>query len=267
MEFWLKQDVTESKETAEITRDELTAIEQEIGKVIPASYKEVLLQQNGGPLQYRWVRVAEPTPEVELIEIDHLLGLETDGNLSSDYLIEEWGLRGDILVISGDGNGFFVLDYGEDTQNPPVIYLEVDSQAKMRVANNFDDFLSQLIAEAPATNLDDENWEGVSQEEAERVFFGTDVMAIEEMLLNFMWPEDYGWYFTNLLKLSNHEDVFVRQTVTSILENHIGLYKVEAAEKWHLLLRQTINTLLKDPDLDIRAIAKDIDKFFSESED
>lgn len=262
MEFWLERDVTESKETAGITREELTAIEQEIGKVIPASYKEVLLQQNGGSVQYRWVRVAEPAAEVELIEIDHLLGLETDGNLSSDYLIEEWGLPGDILVISGDGNGFFVLDYGEDAQNPPVIYLEVDSQAKVRVANNFDDFLSQLIAEAPAADSDDENWEGVTQEEAERVFFGTDVMAIEEMLLNFMWPEDYEWYFTNLLKLSSHKDIFVRQTVTSILENHIGLYKVEAAEQWHPLLTQTINTLLKDPDPDIRTIAKDIAKFF-----
>lgn len=258
MEFWLERYVTESKETAGITREELTAIEQEIGKVIPASYKEVLLQQNGGPLQYRSVRVADPAAEVELLEIDHLLGLETDGNLSSDYLIEEWGLRGDILVISGDGNGFFVLDYGEDAQNPPVIYLEVDSQAKVRVANNFDDFLSQLIAEAPATDSDDENWGGVTQEEAERVFFGTDVAAIEEMLLNLMWPEDHEWYFTNLLKLSRHDDVFVRQTVTNILDNNMKIYKIDADKKWHPLLHETIINLLQDADPDIREMAKSI---------
>ncbi|ALS74115.1 hypothetical protein AUC31_02075 [Planococcus rifietoensis] len=258
MEFWLERDVTEFKETAGITREELTAIEQEIGKIIPASYKEVLLQRNGGPLQYRWVRVAEPAAEVELLEIDHLLGLETDGNLSSDYLIEEWGLRGDILVISGDGNGFFVLDYGEDAQNPPVIYLEVDSRAKVRVANNFDDFLSQLIAETPAVDSDDENWGGVTQEEAERVFYGTDVAAIEEMLLNLMWPEDHEWYFTNLLKLSRHDDVFVRQTVSNILDNNMKIYKIDADKKWHPLLHKTIINLLQDADPDIREMAKSI---------
>lgn len=258
MEFWLERDVTEFKETAGITREELTAIEQEIGKIIPASYKEVLLQQNGGPLQYRWVRVAEPAAEVELLEIDHLLGLETDGNLSSDYLIEEWVLPGDILVISGDGNGFFVLDYGEDAQNPPVIYLEVDSRAKVRVANNFDDFLSQLIAETPAVDSDDENWGGVTQEEAERVFYGTDVAAIEEMLLNLMWPEDHEWYFTNLLKLSRHDDVFVRQTVTNILDNNMKIYKIDADKKWHPLLHKTIINLLQDADPDIREMAKSI---------
>ncbi|MGM0898085.1 MAG: SMI1/KNR4 family protein [Bacillota bacterium] len=260
MEIWLESDVTESQEISGITRDEFTRIEQEIGKIIPASYKEVLLQQNGGPLQYRSVRVADPAAEVELLEIDHLLGIETDGNLSSDYLIEEWGLRGDILVISGDGNGFFVLDYGEDAQNPPVIYLEVDSEVKVRVANHFDDFLSRLIVEAPAADSDDENWRGVTQEEAERVFFGTDVAAIEEMLLNLMWPEDHEWYFTNLLKLSRHDDLFVRQAVTNILDNNMKIYKIDADEKWHPLLNKTITNLLQDSDPDIRAMAKDIAK-------
>lgn len=261
MEIWLESDATESQRLSQITREELTRVEREIGKVIPAAYKEVLLQQNGGPLQYRSVSVADSAAEAELLEIDDLFGLETDGNLSSDYLVEEWGLAGNILVISGDGNGFFVLDYDENALNPPVIYLEADSEEKVRVANTFEDFLSQLIVDAPAADPDDGNWGGVTQEEAERVFFGTDVMAIEEMLLNLMWPEDYEWYFTNLLKLSRHDDVFVRQAVTNILDNNMKIYRIDADEKWHPLLHKTIANLQQDADPDIRIIAKDIAKF------
>ena len=56
--------------------------------------------------------------------------------LCSHYMIEEWELPQDLVLLQGDGHTWIALDYrkGED---PPVIFIESDECYSLLIAENF----------------------------------------------------------------------------------------------------------------------------------
>lgn len=64
--------------------------------------------------------------------------------LESEYLIKEWGLPRNIVLISGDGHSWIALDYRNTKQEPPVIFVDVDDGQIIKIAPNFEAFLKGL---------------------------------------------------------------------------------------------------------------------------
>ncbi|AUD13839.1 hypothetical protein CW734_09575 [Planococcus sp. MB-3u-03] len=73
---------------------------------LPASYKEILLEQNGGIIQYNSVKKESHLETNAYIEINHIYGCGQGGILDSDYLIDEWGLPKIFLFSAEMGIAF-----------------------------------------------------------------------------------------------------------------------------------------------------------------
>ncbi|WP_167555343.1 SMI1/KNR4 family protein [Gottfriedia acidiceleris] len=76
---------------------------------------------------------------------DHILGIGGEtGILESAYLIKEWGLPRNIVLISGDGHSWIALDDKDTKQEPTVIYIDVDDDQIIKITPYFEAFLKGL---------------------------------------------------------------------------------------------------------------------------
>ncbi len=62
----------------------------------------------------------------------------------SGFLIEEWGLPKDLVLLEGDGHTWLALDYRKNKETPSIVVIESDSNESLTVADSFDSFLSML---------------------------------------------------------------------------------------------------------------------------
>nr|WP_050614431.1 SMI1/KNR4 family protein [Bacillus testis] len=77
--------------------------------------------------------------------IDHILGIgEENGILESAYLIEEWELPNNIVLISGSGHSWVALDYRDTEEEPPVIFIDAEEGQIIELASGFELFLRSL---------------------------------------------------------------------------------------------------------------------------
>ncbi|MGD6804645.1 SMI1/KNR4 family protein [Rossellomorea aquimaris] len=252
MKIW-SEETEDIYRLPEIGQEEIHRIEKEIKKNLPESYKELVLQQNGGYLNVNSVLIEKGNPEC--IGIDHIYGAGSPGILDSPSIVKEWGLAENLLIFSGEGNYWFALDYSANT--PSVIYIEQESNKLVKVANSFDSFLKNLSTTAFTDDELEMEW---SQEEADKIFSGIDYALIEEVLLSFQYAEnlDMKWYMTKALELSTHPNSMVREVVVSILRNNIEVVLAEADFTTQELLLKALRNLLEDPNNDIKNEAKDI---------
>ena len=57
----------------------------------------------------------------------------------------EWGLPSAFIPLEGDGHTWLALDYSESEKEPKVVVTETDDGNSLIVANNFDEFISNLL--------------------------------------------------------------------------------------------------------------------------
>lgn len=132
-----------------LTQNQVTQAEESLKVKLPDAYIQLLNKQNGGHIKYTTYPTSEPTIWGEnYIIVDHLQGIgERDSILDSHYLIQEWGLPKDIVILSGEGESWIAFDYRKTKENPPVIYIENESEENkvIQLANSFEEFLNGLI--------------------------------------------------------------------------------------------------------------------------
>lgn len=123
--------------------------EEKLKVKLPESYINLLKEQNGGYINYNSFPSSVPTSWAEdHIHIDHILGVgEEDGILQSEYLIKEWGLPTNIVLFSGEGHSWVAFDYRNTKKEPPIIYIDSDSEQVIELAPNFETFLNGLYVE------------------------------------------------------------------------------------------------------------------------
>jgi hypothetical protein len=123
--------------------------EEKLKVKLPESYINLLKEQNGGYIIYDSFPSTVPTSWAEdHIDVDHIMGIgEEDGILKSNYLIEEWGLPENIVLFSGDGHSWVALDYRNTKEEPPVIYINVESEQIIELAPDFNTFLNGLYVD------------------------------------------------------------------------------------------------------------------------
>ncbi|MFV8828524.1 SMI1/KNR4 family protein [Alkalihalobacterium sp. APHAB7] len=131
-----------------LTQNIVTQAEESLKVKLPKSYIQLLNKQNGGHIKYTTYPTNEPTNMGEnYIHVDHLLGIgEKDSILDSQYLIQEWGLPKDIVILSGEGESWIAFDYRNTKEDPLVIYIECESEEDkvIKLANSFEEFLNGL---------------------------------------------------------------------------------------------------------------------------
>lgn len=132
-----------------ITDKDIERAEEKLRIKLPTSYINLLKVQNGGYINFDSFPSDVPTSWADNhINVDHILGIgEENGILESEYLIQEWGLPKNIILVSGSGHSWVAFDYRNTKEEPPVIYIDVDSGQIIELAPNFKTFLNGLYVE------------------------------------------------------------------------------------------------------------------------
>ncbi|WP_335871418.1 SMI1/KNR4 family protein [Bacillus sp. 2205SS5-2] len=136
--------------------------EESLNLQLPKSFINILKEQNGGYIKFDAHPSSVPTSWAEdHVNVDHILGIgEKGGILESGYLIKEWGLPNDLVLISGDGHTWIAMDYRRRREEPPIIFIDIDDEQIVELAPNFETFFDGLT-----------NWEEEIMVEPKQGFF------------------------------------------------------------------------------------------------
>ncbi|RFU70953.1 SMI1/KNR4 family protein [Peribacillus saganii] len=157
MENTIWREDTDEYKLKPLTAEMVKKAEEELKIKLPESYIKILKEQNGGYIKFD----AHPsdTPNSwadDHVNVEHILGIgEEDGILESSYLIEEWDLPDNVVLISGDGHSWIALDYRKTKEEPPVIFIDTDSEQIFELAPNFHSFLNGLTIWEDDMDLDE----------------------------------------------------------------------------------------------------------------
>ncbi|EEM93579.1 SMI1/KNR4 family protein [Bacillus thuringiensis] len=130
--------------------DELIKKAEEVLNVkLPESYINLLKEQNGGTLRLDTHPTSKPNSWADdHVNVSGLYGISFDENessiLESRYLIREWEMPENIVLLSGDGHTWIALDYRNVAENPPVIFIDNEFEEIIELAPNFESFLQNL---------------------------------------------------------------------------------------------------------------------------
>lgn len=199
----------------DISEDEIKNVEQELNLTLPEQYKKLIIQQNGGLINFNAFPTDQETSWADdHIEVDHIRGIGKDlGILESEYLIKEWGLPQRLLLIQGDGHNWVALDYRLTNENPPVHYFDLELNNDFKIADSFDEFLSKLYTHEYEEVQEDENLEfdeihnidpndpdAIQKEEVEKILANKSPMEIHRIsLFPIQSFEDLEWLL-NIIK-------------------------------------------------------------------
>jgi hypothetical protein len=132
-------------------------VEERLGKTLPSSYLNLIRQQNGGYL----LRNAFPTSVRNYsadgyIPVDYIAGLSRDedsvnGVLVTRYMVAEWYLPSELVLLCGDGHTWVAFDYRDGRTEPAVTYLDIEMNQEVRLADTFESFVAGLVD--PALDL------------------------------------------------------------------------------------------------------------------
>lgn len=218
--IWNKGDVLDEYELPEITNIEIEQAEKLFGVKLPASYLDLMREKNGGTLLYN--SFSSKKVEDGFLIIDYLLGVSLeDGIGETPYMIDEWELPSEIILLSGDGHSWVVLDYRNYSgENPPISFIDVEVNKDVKIAKDFTDFVTHLQKGEYVDNEDNENIFGFlnkiySKEELEEfIKVGDDVSEITGGMMYFSVREcDNVWFFEQAEKAIMSENEFQVQDI------------------------------------------------------
>nr|WP_233192905.1 SMI1/KNR4 family protein [Sporosarcina sp. P29] len=174
--------------------------EEKLKVKLPDSYISVLNQQNGGYIKFNSYPLDVPTSWADdHVHVDHIFGIgvgKESGILESEYLIREWGLPKNVVLISGDGHSFVALDYRNSKVDPPVIFLNAEQNQEIRLAKNFEEFMTGLVDYIEQEGIDTFNT-GLTKQEIK------DYYAKIDDLIQKGTPKEIDRLFTNILSTNN----------------------------------------------------------------
>ncbi|WP_397538485.1 SMI1/KNR4 family protein [Rummeliibacillus pycnus] len=228
--------------------------EKIFGINLPKEYIEILKVQNGGEIIYNAFPSPQPTAWDETSGyIDHIFGIGKDpGILDTPYYIQEWEMPENIVLISGDGSEWIAFDYRHTKINPPIIYINNDSNEIITVADSFNEFISILYTQENTGTSLLELYEApqTSQQEVEQFIKENNICELIGAIdlishdIDEMDHINVNWYTDKLIQLSHHNDSDVRIAVVKaaiVLE-----YLIDKD-----ILNKIINILNNDSDIDV----------------
>ena len=151
----------------ELEHDEIFKVESILGFKLPKSYIDLMFKWNGGYLDVEYVSILPKKIPNDLkyylsdgvCTVSAISGLSSDINNENGIIYtaqtaHEWGVNENIIAFSGDGHTWLAFDYrNKQLAEPTIIYIETDNGSFLKLANDFDSYLRELI---PADNIYDE---------------------------------------------------------------------------------------------------------------
>ncbi|MGM0843622.1 MAG: SMI1/KNR4 family protein [Bacillota bacterium] len=183
----------------------IESAERKLKVKLPTAYIDLMNEQNGGELQLK--KFVHNIFEGGFIEIDYLYGIgqkSGEGILIDSYTRKEWGLSNKFIYIHGDSHNWIALDYRRYTgDNPPVVYIDTDTNHKLKIAEDFTEFISNLAElerEIPPYEMSNE-YEEFSREDIEKALLGGWNKYHMTAGLHYfgLLDEDLNWFLTQML--------------------------------------------------------------------
>ncbi|MFD4613045.1 SMI1/KNR4 family protein [Streptomyces sp. NPDC058440] len=138
-----------------LTDQAILEAERLLNVTLPASLLNLLRIQNGGLIASS--RDAFPTGRPtswapDHVPFDTVMGIgrreQTLSMLDSPYLVEEWGLPADVVLVSGGGHYWIGLDYRTCGRHgePSVAWFDTDDNSELALAPDFHSFIESLTS-------------------------------------------------------------------------------------------------------------------------
>ncbi|QKS69834.1 SMI1/KNR4 family protein [Paenalkalicoccus suaedae] len=190
---------------APITLEEIKQVEQTIQRSFPHEYIAQILEKNGGVTRFNAIRTGQPTEWAEdHVNVEFIYGIgKNEGILDSPYFIKEWGLPEDVLLLTGTGHAWIVLDYRTPGQEPHISYIDVESEQDFIIAGSFKDFVSRLyVHEYDDEELEDDHYSW-TETQAEEILKEKDIETAFPLIHFFNYHTvSTSWWLGQLEKLA-----------------------------------------------------------------
>ncbi|WP_329315864.1 SMI1/KNR4 family protein [Streptomyces sp. NBC_01262] len=138
-----------------LTDEAVREAEGVLGVPLPSALLDLLRVQNGGVVAdgHDAFPTSQPTSwSHDHVPFDALMGIgrreRTMSLLDTPYLVKEWGLPSQIVLLSGDGHCWIGLDYrgcGPDG-DPSVTWFDAELDTELPLAGDFRTFVEKLTA-------------------------------------------------------------------------------------------------------------------------
>lgn len=132
-----------------------------LGRPLPSSYLDLMRRCNGGYLRDTCVSASRPTSWAsDHVSVGSILGIpavDDDGSFGSgagvlctSYIISEWGLPTEVVLLDGDGPTWTALDYRTlgEAEEPSVVWFDVELADELTIASSFSHLLRRLRPES-----------------------------------------------------------------------------------------------------------------------
>ncbi|MDQ0207344.1 SMI1/KNR4 family protein [Alkalicoccobacillus murimartini] len=266
--YWTS-DIFDEYELAPLTDSTIQGVEKQLNIRFPKAYLDLLKVQNGGYLHLNQFPYAYEYEDGSL-PIDLLYGLSLDpseGVLQSSYLIKEWDLPSQIVLLSGDGSTWVALDYRQNQSEPSVAFFDIDLEFEATLAESFDEFLSKLYKESDDEEDEfEEDQIEFSYEQGKKVFSGHNIGKISSALLYFINTDsDTNWLLSQLKKVVVKEDEFIVQDAAVTLYRIIDKrFDEEGINRESI--QEVIDMLKNHSDRAIQNFSKKAQRLFDEKQ-
>ncbi|WP_419883130.1 SMI1/KNR4 family protein [Peribacillus sp. B-H-3] len=136
-----------------LEKNDIDKAEKFFGVKLPEEYKELLNLQNGGTLKFPALPVNFTSDTIGndgFVFIEYLNGVkENHGVYESTEALKDWGITEEnLVVLSGNGHTWIVLDYRKSSDNPVITYIEVEEERMEIIANSFKEMIEKLFEPA-----------------------------------------------------------------------------------------------------------------------
>lgn len=217
-------------ELEDFDESRLKEAEDFLGVKLPSSYIELMKTQNGGRLFRNSFEL-----NFKKIRIDYLLGIGrkvNEGILITPYMIKEWELPSNIVLISGDGHSWVVLDYRHEKIEPSISFIDTEEEIDVQLAINFESFVNQLIRDNEIDEFELVAENSYTPDQLEReVKNGDDPFLITDSFLYFSVADcDVDWLISQAIIVMDNPDEFVvpevlayiMRKITNLEEKNVG---------------------------------------------
>ena len=207
-EFWFDED-EEDLVLHSINEKDIVLAEEKLGIELPTLYKDLLIKQNGGYIKRTILPIDFSTSSVEdYIEVDSILGIGKEGIQDTQFLIKEWQLPSNLVLLNGDGHTWVAMDYRGKTKDPSVVYIDVEEEVEVQLASSFSEFIEGLQEKGHVIEEIDLSEDEITKEQAENIFkTSDDEDEISRTITNYLMEEnEMDWMLDQLTFLLNRNN-------------------------------------------------------------
>ncbi|WP_163652299.1 SMI1/KNR4 family protein [Listeria sp. PSOL-1] len=213
-----------------VVQEALHQFEQQKQILLPAAYKQLLMQQNGGYIYKNHLPTIEPTSYgFNFLEVYRFLGINE--LITSTPFADENPLTGKKIFFHRDGMRYLGFDYIR--LEPEIIYADFETMQTFTAAKDFNHFLNELYFKP----FDLTSINGYSVDKLTQIMRQS---TVAEQKLLFIKLEDFAdknWYFDELLRFLQVADSLI---VAELFENQLFFFRRKLTDK---LVYKLLNAL------------------------